>query len=470
MSDKTPAERKAEAEARQAEAAARKAELAALKAEKEQAEWESELARQSRDAEHRKSIAEAEDKAREAGQTLSDELTEQKLEAEAKKAIAEADKAVFDAEHAQVSTLIPDFSKIETGETTVKGETPAFASQLGRMALEQAAKKVVGQLEISEDDRVLITTDPDLASTDVVHLEVVTGLDALTKAANDLLPLAEPDQARAFALAASPILAAIASAAPGLLSLFSANRTLSSFTMTADSKAAVAAVAAGLIPTTKVQIDDFRVVQGGQVGDKERALREARSMLVERKLELEQEKAQANKTMKTALQEIAELKKRLAGLEQDCSEAESLRNDIGELQKAVDSSKESAADASVAVSLVSELITGIDTYLGSLHTIPAGGKRSPFATAVLRQQLHSDDDAKRFSKVLFIEASAGSVDQLLNDRPLWFKDKLHSIGSISITYWMIDTATSNIVNSGVASGMAQIRGKIGDRLRPDTAP
>ena len=74
MSDKTPEERRDEAQAREAEAAAKKAEQV-------QAEWESELARQARDAAQRQLIAEADEKARKASQTLDEELT---LETEGK--------------------------------------------------------------------------------------------------------------------------------------------------------------------------------------------------------------------------------------------------------------------------------------------------------------------------------------------------------------------------------------------------
>ncbi|HEX6006814.1 MAG TPA: hypothetical protein VFY80_02560 [Burkholderiales bacterium] len=425
MADKGLEERKAEAEARKAEADAKVAEAAALKAEREREEWESDLAKRARAAEQERIRAEAEEKVRRAGQSLGDALALQKLEADAKKSIAEADKATADAQRAQVSAFIPDFSKIEKGETTVTGDGTVLGSLLTPLAMEQAAKQVVGRLKLSERDRVLITTDADLASTDAVYVEVVTGLDLFTESAATLLGAtpaedrrrssARDEQRRA---APAAVAGAIAAAVPGLISLFSANRTLSSANLTADTAAAVAAVAAHLTGRTTVQIDDFVVVQGGDVAAKEKALRQVRTQLVEHKLELEPPK-----------KPVAE--------EQPLS---------------------------VAAALIGQLITQIDAFLTSLHT--SSGKRSPFAIAALRQQLHPSSEAGGpvFNKVLYIKASGATADKLLHDRPLWFKDKIQVIGSAAIVYWMMDTGTGNIIASGVGHGAVQIDGEIGDKL------
>lgn len=387
-----PNERKEEAEAQQAESAANKA-------KEELEDWRSPLAKQAREAARRQ-------------------------------AIAEADKAVSDAQRAQISALVPDFSMIEKGETTVKGEQAVFGNLLVQKAMEKAAAKVsakVAEKFINHGNKsVLITTEADLASTDAIYLEVVTGLDTFIEDANKLLTPSEDelDSSNYESLDAGPLLGSIASAVPGLLSLFSTNRTLSSFTTTVDTKAAVAGVASTLVAdhSIKVQLDDFRTTSlGGSVVNKEKELKDARINLIKHKLDIEIGLTQADK------------------------------------------------DQNVALDQISDLIKRIDAFIISLHTIPSGGKRSPFGIAILRQHLHVSENGNiEFPMILFIEASAGTVDQLINNKPLLFNDNFHLIGSVAITYWLMDTKTSNVMASGVESDIYELYGKIGKRLVPES--
>ena len=52
------------------------------------------------------------------------------------------------------------------------------------------------------------------------------------------------------------------------------------------------------------------------------------------------------------------------------------------------------------------------------------------------------------------------------------KARFASVGSVSVSYWMVDPATSNVVVSGVAIGAAQLGGKVGETpvITPLTIP
>ena len=76
-----------------------------------------------------------------------------------------------------------------------------------------------------------------------------------------------------------------------------------------------------------------------------------------------------------------------------------------------------------------------------------------------------------FSGIVFIKAASGSVDQAFINR-FGAKARFASVGSVSVSYWMVDPATSNVVVSGVAIGAAQLGGKVGETpvITPLTIP
>ena len=74
-----------------------------------------------------------------------------------------------------------------------------------------------------------------------------------------------------------------------------------------------------------------------------------------------------------------------------------------------------------------------------------------------------DDNGATFSHILYISASSGSVDQLFDDRPLR-KDKFEAIASVTTSYWLIETSTSNIVAAGAETGTARLHGTVGGQF------
>jgi hypothetical protein len=78
--------------------------------------------------------------------------------------------------------------------------------------------------------------------------------------------------------------------------------------------------------------------------------------------------------------------------------------------------------------------------------------------------LHEQVRAKSVDHVLFVKANQGSVVQLLNDRPLWLKDKLFTHATMSVTYLLLETQNHQIIAAGTKSADAKIVRKVGDAL------
>lgn len=440
-------ERQAKALADKAEAEARAAQIAADKAAREEAEQSSELARQARDA-------------------------------EARQKVAEADKVAADAKRANFQALIPDFTTADGGTTTVTGEQPMFSSLLAHRSLDQAAMKLVDHVKrcLGDNARVLVTDDPDLASTDAAYLEVSTGQERLLDAAEKLLTAIEEtgkDETTKFEFvagtAAAPALGALASALPSIASLISGNRSVKSFATTVDNTAAMATIA-GLMAGAgrKVQLDDFRLVPQGRIARQEKRVQEQRAALWEAKLDQEQTRLQSEELRVEAVERIDKLKKQLAEMKSDDPARHEIENELEDDIEERDRAADDVKSAALIIGMIDNLVSTIDSFNSVIHTVPANGTRSPFVAAALREQLRGPRGGpvggRRFNNVLFIKAISGSADQMLSDLPLWSKDRFHTMGSVSLSYWLMDTETSEIIIGGVATGSAQLTGKIGERF------
>jgi len=423
--------RQQKAEADKAVADARAAQTAADQATAQYAEWSSPLARQQR-------------------------------EAQTRQAVAQAGQATASAQQAQISALIPDFSKVTPGTTTIQGQQPLFGSVLARRALEQAMETVAGKISHLVNDQrpsLLLTASADLATSDAAYGEVVDGLEALTTAAKAILEPAEPPGAKVLPVAAA---GAIASAVPPLLSLLAPQRTLSSFAIGPDTTAAMSLLAdyltrAGLA----VRIDDFRPVPQGRVHDLEVALRQKRPDLIQKKLERDGERIQADNGRISHQAEVDNLTKTLDGLAPSDPKYNDLQTKLQAAKSARDASADATAKASDDVGVMTDLQTSIDTFLTAIHTVPANGTRSAYTLASLRQDLHVDDPATR---VVYISASGGSSDQLLEHRSFLFKDKFESIASVSVSYWVLEPRNGTIIAAGNAGGTSRLKGSIGGTI------
>lgn len=430
------AERKARAEAEKAEADARLAEANAEKARHEVSQYETDVAAQQR-------------------------------QAEARKAIAEAEKATADARQSEVVSLIPDLAKIEKGETTTSGTEPILGAALARLALEGAVDTLVGAvrdvLPDGDGEIVLITDDPDLATSDATYGAVTSGFTQLTSAAAELIGLvASAEDDFGFAPA---VVGAVAAAIPPLLSMFSARRSVSSAVLAPDNTAALAHVAGQLTAAGKrVRIDDFRLVPDGHVASLESALRERRTALVRKKLEKDAARIEQEAQRVTSQEEVDDLTKALHALSPTDAKYNDIKSHLTDQRAIRDAAAVATMKATIATSVIGELLTSIDAFLVAVHAVPSGGARAPIVTAALREELRGSS-TPRFTRVLFVNASSGSALQMTDDKPLWFEDKFESVAIMSVSYWIIDAATSDILVGGSAQGSARLKGAFGKEVR-----
>lgn len=427
--------RQQQAEADKAVADARAAQTAADQAAAQYAEWSSSLARQQR-------------------------------QAQARQAVAQADQATASAQQAQISALTPDFSKITPGTTTIQGQEPLFGSALARRALEKAMETVAGKIGGLANDQkpsLLLTASADLATSDAAYGQVVDGLEELTSATEAMLEAdaaqRPPQEPKFLPVAAA---GAVAAAVPPLLSLLAPQRTLSSFAISPDTTAAMSLLADHLTQAgLAVRIDDFRPVPQGRVRDLEMALRQKRATLVQTKLQRDGERTQADNQRASHQAEVDNLTKALDGLTPGDPKYNELQTKLQTAMAARDTSADATAKASDDVGVMTDLQTSIDTFLTAIHTVPSNGTRSAYTLASLRQDLHADDPATR---VVYISASGGSSDQLLEHRSLLFKDKFESIASVSVSYWVLEPKNGTIIAAGNAGGTCRLKGSVGGTI------
>jgi hypothetical protein len=407
-------------------------------------------------------------------------LAPARREAEDQQAIEEAKLKSAEARQKQLSALIPDLSKVTPGSLETKGETPLFGPSLAQRAAAAAAARAAKRVGETiggalGSARVLVTSDADLATSDAVYVEVLSGLGGLIIAAEKLMADVEPAtpapaqetesfRAQFVGPALVPLVEALASALPGALSLLSAHRTLSTSPVTVDSFAAAAVVAGELsqkTPKPAIFHDDFRLLpEGGAVQDKVASLAEKRTELVGLKITLEDRKS-------TESARLGELKAEVKESEEKISEAkkadrDGLRPALDKLHGEVAECEVAVGECAVRVGLIDSTTDAIDKFTTSMQTTAAGATHSPLVAAILREQLHRDcGDAKKFTHVLLVKAEPGSAQQLVDDRPLMFKDKFTTIATATVSYMLIETTGGSVLRSGSIGGEAKVQGTVG---------
>ena len=482
---------KAAADARAATAAAAKAEADSLKAGADARRADAEVAaavakaqadaRQS-DATARKADAEATKQARDTAEHAG-ATAQAKREAVERKETAEANKAAAAARRDQLATLIPDISKVEPSKLNVS-DGPAFAaSPLTYRALQRAANTVCEQMAAAvKTKRVLVTSDEDLATPDATYWDVRTNLKELVTSADVLLK--ELDAAKTAGLvetaALAPVIdaaAAVAAAIPSVLSLFSADRTLRSAAVTVNDITAAAAVTGALTASTNankptsVVHDDFRLLPGTTAERPERgkvpegiydlsaSINHRRTELRVERLVVVERKADTDENLKTNASAVAAAEKGLKDAEPADKEAKG--KDVDDLRKARAGLESKAARDEARLAAIDAVLTGLDAFAAAVRTVPSGAKRSPLATAALHEQLHT---GRKFDVVLLARAEAGQTQQVVTNKPLWFRDRFATIVDVGITYMLISVTDSSILAAGTAPGTATATGKLGDSI------
>ena len=437
--------KKAEADARAAEATARKAEA-------EAADVESPTAQQARDAKNLLAVAEAEQKA--AG-----------------------------ARQQQLSALIPDLSKVkdstvEVSTVEVSKDGPAIGgSSLTFGALADAAKAIVAHIDDPPADgwRILVTSDQDLASPDSLYQEVRLGLTQLAKAADQLVEAADKllrqktdkSEVRVRHFGAETGGAAVAAALPHVLSLLSAERSVTTASVTVTDLAAVTAVAGALQAKLGDRVvvvhADFRIIVPGRIHTASDLVATKRQELVGRKLALADRKSAIDAELALAKIEEKDAEKALADADPKAAPHPDLDTRLDNARELVVGFMQQSSDAAVRLGLVESLISSIDAFSAAIRVIPAGGRRSPLATAALLDQLH-EGATSQFTHVLLVKAQPAQSAYLTDDRPLWFKDKFSTIVEVNVTYMLIATNDSRVVRAGTATATAAAYGDLGSEI------
>lgn len=339
---------------------------------------------------------------------------------------AQAEKSLMDSSFGQFAGAVPDLSKVSTGSATVDPGTQLFGSALALQALGQASRDAAADIAARIPDKskyLLITTEADLASTDAMYAQVEDGLRQLLQAARALTTPAfieyPPETADAGTTAhRESIIAAgvgIATAAlPAVVSLFSANRKISGASVSADDIQAVIGVAAAMAqqqPPLKVLIDDFRTVdRTGHISGLLNEVNTERLALAGRKAEL---------------------------------------------------TGSTSPEDSSSLALVSQVASAIDAFLASILAVPSGATRSAYTGAIFRERLHDGSIAG----VVLVKGVGGSTAQVVNDKPLWFKDKFTTIASAGLSWLLVGTADGAVVAGGSKVSTLEITGTIGETIK-----
>ncbi len=402
-----------------------------LKAEAEVAKAHAEAAKAQADA--LKSQREAE--------ALGTPGAREKAEAENRKAIAEAEKDAATARRDQFGALVPDLGAVRAGTLDATGDEALFGVVLRRRALAAAAKTAGGvilqALQQARDDalasetppalpaaRVLVTNDPELVDTEAVHLAITGGAEHLTALADQLLTALQPDQRLAGGFEA--VAGAVAAALPAALSLVSAQRTLAGSSAPADEFAATASVVGALVPNdlgASFALDEFRTLSAG--------------------------------TVQTLFAELEQRRQRL--LAQKLALSPAVRSDV--TPPGPEGPDHALTRRDVQIGLVDAVAASIDAFVNAATTVPAGATRSLFTLATMRERLHAGEHG--FTHVLLIRAGRSACHQVLENRPLWLRDRFAVAAGADISFALIRAFDGAVVCADQVSGQAQANGTIG---------
>lgn len=345
--------------------------------------------------------------------TQKEKLEIRKLELDVQSAEAALRKTEAEARQAELTKLLPDLSKIVVPELATHEGQPGAGTRVTYGALEEAADKLVKAVAKHKPTRVLVTSDPDLATADSVFQDINSAVTSLSKAATDLLPRPPGQRPLLGPLTPLEIAAMAATVIPQAVSLLLPKRTIATSSVAVDDLAACAEVIGALL-TAKVPVvhDDFQMLADGGVYKQLADLQDLRRKLTELKLTL------------------------------------------------VD-----AASATEASAAAKERVAAIDSVTSAIDTLTAaarassGGARSALATAALYERLHGGKSG--FSHVLLVKSQSGSASEHREDLPLWSKDKFTVIVDVHLTFMLLETGTCELIDAGTSTATAVASGSIG---------
>jgi hypothetical protein len=457
-------------------------------------------------------------------------------EANARKAAADAATSALTLAQTKYKSLVPDLTGVATNAVTDKSAGVAFSGLVTYSALNHAAEIVASRIAAvltgrqpaglisrtgphqSRQQTVLVTSQSDLLTSDLLSSTVASGLRQLVAFADGVLvdsaifapadevlieweesgaPAAEAADRRQvttfyaeasraealFSLRSSSgigiaagaaataglgpfgLAGAAAAAIPSIISLFSSTTAVKSSTADISDLAtttSVMAAVADALDGYRVVHEDFRLApEKSQIRDTYQDLAGRRASLVFRQEQVQAAKAEADLQLSRAQaqQDAAGKAPRAAA-----AEAQPAQPDGAALTEQVRQATRASADAAAMVSVISGAIASIDAFTTAVNATSAGA-RSPLATASLNELLHQrnvdDSDGDGIDYVLLVKGLGGQSEEYTKDRRVGF-DTYTTLADASVAFMLYDLAERKIIKSGIANGVSSVHGRLGE--------
>ena len=373
-------------------------------------------------------------------------------EANARKAATDASTSALTLAQTKYKSLVPDLTGVATNAVTDKSSGVAFSGLVTYSALNHAAEVVASRVSaaLSEPGRtgraaILLTTQSDLLTNDLLAKAVASGLDHLVDFADQVLAgpkptghladgpaIAGPLHLEIFTGATASALlgelggglgaagaaaavsglgpiglgAAAAAAVPSIISLFSSTTTVKDHTEDISDLAATSSVLAAVaerLNSFTVVHEDFRLApEKSRIREIYQQLSEKRVALAFQQEHVAAAKAKADLDLARAQQKQDEAKKPQLPSGAAPQHAESPPGAAAEqagppsgdsdLADQVAAAQAASAQAAATLALISGAITSIDAFTTAVNAT-AAGTRSPLALAALNELLHEGASA-----------------------------------------------------------------------------
>jgi len=373
---------------------------------------------------------------------------------------AEARKATAEARKAELSALLPDLKVDVPAETLDAGDKGSALSELLAYAeLDPASVEIVKRIDADigntlKGSRVLLVRTFDLAGEHGAHITLRSFQATLKTVVSNAIARLEKPRVELREDFAPPILAAVGlalSALPTVLSLMRSNRTVRGRDFALAASAVIAALSSALRKAgAEVIVAGFTTVPENQVIVDIRELQEQRNRLAD--LQADWQIKEVDRRSVELARDIERLtslyKKRDEKLASNPPQpTDVLDKEIETLRSRVSVAQTAVASAKLNVDLAQRLVNAVDTFVTSIHIVPAGRSAAPIVTAALWHEFFSTDAAARF--VLFAEAAFGGGESQYEERAMR-NDKAQYIGGVALTYLLTDkdglTRSSGVVS------------------------
>ena len=367
---------------------------------------------------------------------------------------------------------------------------PWLAGQLwGELAREVSAgaKRALVQ---GAPGRVLVVTDHDLLSRDLVHREVLTALARFEKAvasagtlltdagapgtepAPTIAPETSPDDENtgeggegadgAAAEAAAPV--SPLSMSLDLLKLLRVDYTVAAAEVSVSSTQ-LADMVAGYLARTNVDVvrDELALVSTTGVVSRIQKLLE--DVVVRRELlvGLERRLAAGRASTKRLTARLTELQTAWAdaAAEKEPSKAglAELDGKIKEVSKQIADESDADADDELTVTRVTDLLTVVETGCTSMLLPSADGKPSALRLAAVQEGIQRSGAAtpdQAVSHVLYVESLGSHADVTTRKSMIGSSDRLHHVASSGVTWLLHSTADAKLVDGGTDNRARQL--------------